>query len=117
MFPGPTILSTRRIVAVPYASAATACAPPRRQPSVTPARHAAASTTGSTPPPPPGGAPRPPGGGGRAGGHQDGRRVRRAPPGHVDADPVQRADLLAEDRAVLVGQPPRLRRRGGAGGP
>src|SRR3972149_3586872 len=47
MLPGPTILSTRRIVAVPYASAATACAPPTRQPSVTPAIRAAASTAGS----------------------------------------------------------------------
>lgn len=55
MLPGPTILSTRRIVAVPYASAATACAPPTRQPSLTPAIRAAASTAGSTRPPGPGG--------------------------------------------------------------
>ena len=55
MFPGPTILSTRRIAAVPYASAATAWAPPTRQPSVTPAIFAAASTAGSTRPSSPGG--------------------------------------------------------------
>src|SRR5262245_42283025 len=47
MLPGPTILSTRLIVSVPYASAAMACAPPTRYASVTPAMRAAVSTTGS----------------------------------------------------------------------
>ena len=37
LLPGPTILSTRPMLAVPYASAATACAPPIRSTSVTPA--------------------------------------------------------------------------------
>ena len=50
MFPGPTILSARRIVAVPYASAAIAWAPPTRYASVTPAILAAASTAGLTDP-------------------------------------------------------------------
>ena len=45
--PGPTILSTRGIDAVPYASAATACAPPTLNSRVTPASAAAASTTGA----------------------------------------------------------------------
>ena len=45
--PGPTILSTRGTVAVPYASAAIACAPPTRNSRVTPASSAAAITTGS----------------------------------------------------------------------
>src|SRR6059058_3495861 len=44
MLPGPTILSTRRIVAVPYARAATAWAPPRRHASVTPAARVAGVT-------------------------------------------------------------------------
>ena len=46
-FPGPTILSTRGTVAVPYASAAIACAPPSRNSRETPASSAAAMTTGS----------------------------------------------------------------------
>ncbi len=36
--PGPTILSTRRTLSVPKASAATACAPPQPQISATPSR-------------------------------------------------------------------------------
>ena len=44
MFPGPTILSTAGTVSVPYASAATACAPPTRNTLSTPATAAAAST-------------------------------------------------------------------------
>ncbi len=43
--PGPTILSTRGTVAVPKASAATACAPPIVNTRSTPAIAAAASTT------------------------------------------------------------------------
>ena len=43
--PGPTILSTAGIVAVPYASAAIACAPPIAKARVTPARCAAASSS------------------------------------------------------------------------
>ena len=43
-FPGPTILSTAGTVAVPKASAATACAPPTRTMRSTPAKAAAAST-------------------------------------------------------------------------
>ena len=42
--PGPTILSTGGMVAVPYASAPTACAPPIVITRVTPAIAAAAST-------------------------------------------------------------------------
>ncbi len=45
--PGPTILSTRGTVAVPYARAATAWAPPTRKSRVTPASSAAAITAGS----------------------------------------------------------------------
>ena len=49
--PGPTMRSTGAIVAVPYAMAATAWAPPTRYTSATPARRAASSTSGfSTPP-------------------------------------------------------------------
>src|SRR3982750_2006438 len=44
--PGPQILSTAGIVAVPYASAAMACAPPIVKACVTPARCAAARTSG-----------------------------------------------------------------------
>jgi len=33
--------------------------------------------------------------------------------GHVDADPIERSDVLAEARAVLVRHPPRLRHRRG----
>src|SRR5947207_1926688 len=47
LLPGPTILSTRGIVMVPYASAAMAWAPPTRMSFVTPASRAAAITTGS----------------------------------------------------------------------
>ena len=42
--PGPTILSTFGIVSVPYASAATACAPPIVNTRSTPAMDAAAIT-------------------------------------------------------------------------
>ena len=42
--PGPTILSTRGIVSVPYASAAIACAPPTAHTSSTPSAPAAAAT-------------------------------------------------------------------------
>ena len=45
--PGPTILSTGGMVAVPYASAATACAPPMRNRRDTLASTAAASTAGA----------------------------------------------------------------------
>ena len=45
--PGPTIFSTRGTVAVPYASAATACAPPIRNSRETPASSPAAQTVGS----------------------------------------------------------------------
>ena len=48
MFPGPTILSTRRMVSVPKARAAMAWAPPTRYASVTPAMRAATSTAGSS---------------------------------------------------------------------
>ena len=44
-FPGPQILSTAGIVAVPYASAAIACAPPMVKTRVTCARCAAARTS------------------------------------------------------------------------
>ena len=47
--PGPTILSTRGTVAVPNASAPTACAPPIRKIRVTPDRAQAASTVSVTP--------------------------------------------------------------------
>jgi len=49
--PGPQILSTAGTLAVPYASAAIACAPPIVKTRVTPARHAAASTRGLRTPP------------------------------------------------------------------
>ena len=49
--PGPTILSTRPIVSVPYASAAIACGPPTAHTSSTPRSSAAAATS----PLPPGG--------------------------------------------------------------
>ena len=45
-FPGPTILSTFGIVSVPYASAATACAPPTLNILSAPAIFAAASIIG-----------------------------------------------------------------------
>jgi len=45
--PGPTILSTFGTLRVPYASAATACAPPNVRTRSTPATAAAASTIGS----------------------------------------------------------------------
>ena len=48
--PGPTILSTRGIDAVPYASAATACAPPTLKIRPTPATCAAARMYGLTEP-------------------------------------------------------------------
>src|SRR5206468_1084451 len=48
-FPGPTILSTRGTLSVPYASAATACAPPIRYSRSTPARWQAARTIGVSP--------------------------------------------------------------------
>ena len=47
--PGPTILSTRGIVAVPYASAAIAWAPPTRKIRVTPESAHAASTASVAP--------------------------------------------------------------------
>ena len=50
-FPGPTILSTGAIVAVPKASAATACAPPTRYTSSIPTSSAAARTSGLRTPP------------------------------------------------------------------
>ncbi len=43
-FPGPTILSTRGMLRVPYASAPTAWAPPAAKTLSTPATRAAAST-------------------------------------------------------------------------
>ena len=43
--PGPTILSTRGIVSVPYASAAIACAPPTAHTSSRPSSRAAAATS------------------------------------------------------------------------
>ena len=46
----PTILSTRGSVSVPYASAATACAPPTVTTRPTPAIFAAAATAGAMPP-------------------------------------------------------------------
>ena len=49
--PGPTILSTRGTVSVPYASAATAWAPPVRNTRSTPAMRAAARITGEMSPP------------------------------------------------------------------
>src|SRR3989442_15380672 len=42
MFPGPATTSTRGMLAVPYASAAIACAPPNRYTESTPAIWAAA---------------------------------------------------------------------------
>src|SRR5439155_26041204 len=48
--PGPTILSTRGTVSVPYASAAMACAPPTRYTASTLATAAAASSTSATSP-------------------------------------------------------------------
>ena len=48
--PGPTITSTRRSISVPYASAATAWAPPIRYTASAPASRQAASTTGSSSP-------------------------------------------------------------------
>ena len=47
--PGPTILSTLGTVAVPNASAPTACAPPIRKIRVTPDRAHAARTVSVTP--------------------------------------------------------------------
>ena len=47
VLPGPTMRSTRGMVPVPYARAATACAPPTRNTRSTPAIFAAASTTAS----------------------------------------------------------------------
>ena len=54
-FPGPTILSTGGTVSVPYAMAATACAPPALTTRSAPARCAANSTAGRTEPSGPGG--------------------------------------------------------------
>jgi len=48
-FPGPTILSTRGTVSVPYAIAATACAPPITNTRSTPAIRAAAIVSGDGP--------------------------------------------------------------------
>ena len=53
--PGPTILSTRGTEAVPYASAATPCAPPRRNTRSTPAIFAAARIASGCVPSGPGG--------------------------------------------------------------
>ena len=53
--PGPVILSTRRMLSVPYASAATAWAPPAFSTRCTPAILAANSTAWLTLPPMPGG--------------------------------------------------------------
>ncbi len=50
-----------------------------------------------------------PGDSGRDDRHQHGGRVGRAAAGNVDADPVERAHLLPQHRAVLVGDPPGLR--------
>ena len=96
--PGPTILSTRGIVAVPYASAAIACAPPTRNSRVTPASSAAAITAGS--------------GRGqhdddlahagdarRHRGHQQRRGQRKAAAGHVAADARERLDALLDRHA------------------
>ena len=55
MLPGPTILSTRGIVSVPYASAAIASAPPARNTRSTPAISAATSFSGATTPSSPAG--------------------------------------------------------------
>ncbi len=55
MLPGPTTLSTFSTLAVPRASAATACAPPSFTMWLTPASFAAASITSGTPPPRSGG--------------------------------------------------------------
>ncbi len=46
--PGPTITSTGRMVSVPYASAAIACAPPTRYTSSNPTSAAAASVGAAT---------------------------------------------------------------------
>ena len=46
--PGPTILSTRGTISVPYASAAMAWAPPILKTRCTPARRAAISTSGGS---------------------------------------------------------------------
>src|SRR3990172_9351518 len=51
MFPGPTILSTLGIEEVPYAMAATACAPPTLNTASAPAISAATRTYGFTSPP------------------------------------------------------------------
>ena len=45
---------------------------------------------------------------GRDGIHQHARWIRRLAAGHIDADPVQRRDLLAEQRAVGVNVAPAL---------
>ena len=49
-FPGPAITSTRGTLSVPYAIAATACAPPAFTTSSAPARDAANNTAGGTDP-------------------------------------------------------------------
>ena len=51
MLPGPTILSTFGTVCVPYANAATACAPPIVNTLLTPATAAAANTSWFNSPP------------------------------------------------------------------
>ena len=53
--PGPTIFTQRGTLAVPWAAAATACAPPALHTVSTPDRRAATSVAGSTLPSGPGG--------------------------------------------------------------
>ena len=100
--PGPTILSTRGTVAVPYASAAIACAPPIRKIRVTPGEraggehrvgHAAAGGTTATISWTPAT---------RAGTAfmTTERRVRRLAARDVEPDPVERRHLHAEQAAV-----------------
>ncbi len=104
--PGPTITSTGRMVAVPNASAAMACAPPMRYTSVTPTSAAAASV---------GCGMRPSAAGRHAQdaarhpcelrgdrGHQHRRRVRGPPTGHVEPGAGDGHRHLAQRHAVAI---------------
>ncbi len=104
--PGPTILSTRGIVAVPNASAAIACAPPTENTRSTPAMCSAASTeriahrvgrrhrhddfadAGDTR---------------RHHSHQHRRWVCSLPTGHVNTDSIERRHAVADSIAECVG--------------
>ena len=106
--PGPTILSTRGTVAVPYASAAMACAPPSRSSRVDAGlergqhdRRVGPRADGDDLPH--AGDPR------RDRGHQQRRRQRIAAARHVAADAIERDHALFDRDAGRGRQPPPAR--------